>query len=121
MALPTLTVAEDYKDMARMEILPGWRTASGDHVAGIKITLAPGWITYWRAPGEAGIPPQFDWSGSENLGEVGFHWPVPQIIVSNGVTTLGFEGEFILPIEVTAAGKFINKGKLCPIIFIYRL
>lgn len=88
---------------AEVDVLPGWRAADGTHMAALRITLDQGWKTYWRAPGEAGIPPHFDWSGSENLGRVGFLWPVPQIIVSNGVTTLGFEGEFILPIEVIAA------------------
>jgi DsbC/DsbD-like thiol-disulfide interchange protein len=88
---------------AEVDVLPGWRTADGTHMAALRITLDEGWKTYWRAPGEAGIPPHFNWSGSENLGAVGFLWPVPQIIVSNGVTTLGYAGEVILPIEVTAA------------------
>ena len=34
---------------------------------GLQIKLAPGWKTYWRTPGDAGIPPHFDWVGSENL------------------------------------------------------
>ncbi len=88
---------------AEVDILPGWRQDDGAHMAALRITLDDGWKTYWRAPGEAGIPPHIDWSGSENLGAVAFHWPVPEVIVSNGVTTLGFSGELVLPIEVAAA------------------
>lgn len=87
---------------AAIEILPGWRQADGAHMAALRITLDDGWKTYWRAPGEAGLPPSFDWSGSENLAAVGYHWPVPEIIVSDGVTTLGYKHELVLPIEVTA-------------------
>jgi DsbC/DsbD-like thiol-disulfide interchange protein len=35
--------------------------------AGIEIRLAPGWKTYWRYPGDSGIPPRFDWSNSRNV------------------------------------------------------
>ena len=85
---------------ADVDILPGWRQDNGAHMAALRIILDDGWKTYWRAPGEAGIPPRFDWSGSQNLGEVRLHWPVPEVIVSNGVTTLGFVRELVLPIEV---------------------
>ena len=88
---------------AVVEVLPGWRQPDGTHMAALRITLDEGWKTYWRAPGEAGIPPQFDWDGSENLGAVDFHWPLPERIVSDGVTSLGYLHELILPIEVTAA------------------
>ena len=54
-------------------------------MAAVEIRLAPGWHTYWRVPGEAGIPPRFDWSGSQNLAAVAYEWPRPEIIVSYGI------------------------------------
>jgi len=54
-------------DVAKVTVLPGWRTATGNHMAAIRIELAEGWTTYWRSAGESGIPPRFDWSGSGNL------------------------------------------------------
>lgn len=90
-------------DMAQVDVLPGWRTADGTHMAAIRITLAPGWHTYWRAPGDAGIPPSFDWRGSRNLKGVAFHWPVPEIFEQNGIRTIGYEDELILPMEVMPA------------------
>ena len=48
-ALPTVGSAGPFDDLASIEILPGWRNASGEHMAGIRITLDPGWKTYWRS------------------------------------------------------------------------
>ncbi len=88
-------------DVAQVDLLPGWRTASGTHMAALRVRLSPGWKTYWRAPGEGGIPPQFDWSGSANLNSVSFHWPVPQVFSINGIRSIGYHDELILPIEMT--------------------
>src|SRR5690349_18182355 len=46
-------------------------------LAGIEITLDPGFKTYWRNPGDSGLPPRFDWSGSENVADVEIRYPAP--------------------------------------------
>ena len=46
-------------ELARAELTKGWREGN-THIAGLTITMAPGWKTYWRAPGDAGIPPAFN-------------------------------------------------------------
>ena len=43
--------------------------------AGLEIRPAPGWHTYWRSPGDAGIPPSVDWAGSDNLAHAEIAWP----------------------------------------------
>ncbi len=88
----------------------GWRTESGTQMAALHLTLAPGWKTYWRAPGEGGIPPSFDWTGSENIGAVTFHWPKPEVFDLNGMRTIGYRGELVLPIEFRpdVAGKPVS-------------
>lgn len=83
-------------------LLPGWATDQGTHMAALNLVLAPGWKTYWRSPGEAGIPPAFDWSGSQNLQSVVFHWPTPQVFRSAGLLSIGYFDGMLLPIEVTA-------------------
>ena len=87
-------------DIAQVDVLPGWRTANGTHMAALRVRLAPGWKTYWRAPGEAGIPPRFDFAGSENVESVAFHWPVPEVFRVGDMTSVGYTGELILPMEV---------------------
>lgn len=90
----------DLDDVAQFEVLPGWRTQQGSHITALRVRLAPGWKTYWRAPGEAGIPPRFDWAGSENLGDVRYHWPSPDVFEQNGMRSIGYAQELVLPIEL---------------------
>lgn len=83
------------------EILHGWQTHAQGQMAGLHLRLAPGWKTYWRAPGDAGIPPAFDWSGSDNVKAVRVLWPAPHVFELNGLRTIGYSGDVVLPIEVT--------------------
>lgn len=100
---PATSVAQPVPDDAyRAEILGGWRTPEGTHMAALRITLGDGWKTYWRAPGEGGIPPQFDWTGSQNIAGVTFHWPRPEVFDLNGLRTIGYADELVLPMEFTA-------------------
>src|SRR5262249_31521832 len=46
--------------------------------AGLEIKLDPGWKTYWRYPGDSGVPPVFDFASSENVKSVTVLWPAPQ-------------------------------------------
>lgn len=92
------------EDVAKVDILSGWRTESGTHMAALRVRLAPGWKTYWRAPGDGGIPPRFDWNGSQNLKAIQFHWPIPEVFVANGVQSIGYKTELILPMEITPTG-----------------
>jgi len=89
------------EDVADFQMLPGWRTENGTYMTALRITLAPGWKTYWRAPGDSGIPPRFDWDGSRNLSAVQFHWPTPDVFHQNGMRTVGYKNELVLPIELT--------------------
>lgn len=80
-------------------LLPGWVTPDGHRMTALLVELAPGWKTYWRSPGDAGVPPSFDWSGSDNLDRIEIHWPRPEIIQSGGMRTLGYHDRLVLPIE----------------------
>jgi DsbC/DsbD-like thiol-disulfide interchange protein len=95
--------AETQDDVLSARMLPGWKAADGHYMAAISLTLAPGWKTYWRAPGEAGIPPEFDWAGSQNLGGLRILWPSPQVIAQNGMESIGYRDGLTLPVEVTPA------------------
>jgi DsbC/DsbD-like thiol-disulfide interchange protein len=89
--------------LVRVKVLDGGKTASGSYMAALQFTLAKGWKTYWRSPGDAGIPPRFDWSESENVGDVAILWPTPIVFVLYGLQSIGYYDELILPIEITPA------------------
>ncbi|MFU8777594.1 MAG: protein-disulfide reductase DsbD domain-containing protein, partial [Roseovarius sp.] len=93
--------ARAQEDVVAVSILNGWQMADGSHMAALKFELAEGWKTYWRAPGEAGIPPQFDWRGSGNLAQAAPEWPTPKQTVTNGMRTIGYEHVLVLPLRVT--------------------
>lgn len=90
-------------DPAHVTLLPGWRMENGHHMAALHIDLTDGWKTYWRAPGEGGIPPEIDWSQSSNVAGVTFHWPVPEVIHQGGMTTIGYKHDLVLPVELVPA------------------
>lgn len=94
--------AQNFGTPATGEILPGWRESNGQHIAGLSIELAPGWKTYWRSPGEGGIPPRFNWSGSQNLVDVQVSYPVPEVSEQNGMTSIGYDRNVVLPLTVRA-------------------
>lgn len=99
-ASPALATTQD--EVLSAQILPGWQMENGHHMAGVSLQLAPEWKTYWRSPGAAGIPPLFNWSGSENVKSVRVLWPSPQVFHTNGMQTIGYHDGVILPLEVVA-------------------
>ncbi len=88
---------------AEVRLIEGWQAADGSHVVGLEIRLAPGWYTYWRVPGDAGIPPVLDWSGSTNLAGVRHEWPRPTVFDSFGMRTIGYSEGLVLPVVLTPA------------------
>src|SRR5271169_3891811 len=71
--------------------------------AGIEIKLQPGWKTYWRYPGDSGVPPRFDFSGSENLKSAKVSYPAPHLFSDDSGNSLGYKDEVIFPVTVEPA------------------
>jgi len=82
-------------------LITGWQNADGTHVVGLGLELSQGWKTYWRSPGDAGFPPEFDFSNSQNIKSVEIIWPAPEQFGSEGFETLGYRGRATLPIKIT--------------------
>jgi DsbC/DsbD-like thiol-disulfide interchange protein len=72
--------------------------------AGIEIRLEPGWHTYWRYPGDAGVPPTFDFVGSENVKSVTVLWPAPvRFSDEAGGYLNGYFGDVVFPLRIIAS------------------
>ncbi|WP_287786429.1 protein-disulfide reductase DsbD [Acidiphilium sp.] len=80
-------------------------TGSGTKVdIGLQLRLTPGWHTYWRMPGDAGIAPTIDWQGSDNLAQATIAWPAPQRLPTlGGLETIGYMDGVTLPVTITLA------------------
>ncbi|WZK90968.1 protein-disulfide reductase DsbD family protein [Aliisedimentitalea scapharcae] len=108
-------IAGPLDDLVKIEVLDGGATQSGTYRAALRLTLADGWKTYWRSPGDAGIPPSFSWRGSRNLGNIAITWPTPQVFSTSGMQTIGYVDQLTLPIEITpdTTGRPIRlKGRM---------
>jgi DsbC/DsbD-like thiol-disulfide interchange protein len=72
-------------------------------LGGIAIQLQPGWKTYWRTPGDSGVPPRFDFSKSENVEAVTILWPAPTKFDDGaGGHSLGYHDQVVLPLRIVA-------------------
>ncbi|MEQ6201747.1 protein-disulfide reductase DsbD domain-containing protein [Sulfitobacter sp. HNIBRBA2951] len=101
-AATTAHAGDPFTAPVTAELLSGWQQADGTKVSAIRLTLEKGWKTYWRVPGDAGIPPQFDWSGSRNLQDVSIRWPAPKVFVQSGMRSVGYANEVTLPLMIDA-------------------
>lgn len=72
----------------------------GEAWIGVRIDLGPGWETYWKSPGDAGLPPEFDWSGSSNLDHAEVDWPAPFRLSIQGIETVGYTHQVLLPVRI---------------------
>ena len=84
-----------------VEFLNGWQLPDGSYQTAIEFDLSEGWKTYWRTPGPAGIPPSFDWSGSQNISDIEISWPTPHVFETYGLYSIGYKGKLTLPVRIT--------------------
>jgi DsbC/DsbD-like thiol-disulfide interchange protein len=91
------------KDLHSAIGLIGGGSEAGVLLGGIAIRLDPGWKTYWRTPGDSGVPPRFDFAASDNVADVTVLWPVPkQFPDGAGGISLGYQSEVVLPLRIVA-------------------
>lgn len=87
---------------ARARLVAGGAGEAGAPFAGIEIALEDGWKTYWRVPGDSGIPPRFDWSASTNLASAEVLYPAPSRLADPAGVTIGYKGVIVLPVRLVA-------------------
>jgi DsbC/DsbD-like thiol-disulfide interchange protein len=101
--LPVLAYAADpyATDWAKAAKSEARLIAGGARLAGFEIALAPGAITYWRDPGDSGLPPTFDFSASDNVARVEPVFPAPKRIrEADGGEAFGYDGRVVIPLRV---------------------
>lgn len=84
--------------------------------AGVDLSMPGGWKTYWRTPGDAGgVPPDFDWTGSDNLASATVLFPAPHRIHDKAGDVVGYKNAVLFPVLVTpkdASKPVTLKGKV---------
>ncbi len=105
LAVPSFTLAEPIRDHSvEVELVPE-QTA---FVPGKTTTVAlhvkhdPGWHTYWKNPGLAGVPVSIQWDLPEGFTAGPIQWAPPQRVIMASIVTYGYEGEVFLLTDITA-------------------
>jgi thiol:disulfide interchange protein DsbD len=100
----TVTLVSESKDAAPGQVL---------HLA-LKETIEAGWHTYWVNPGDSGLPTTIDWNLPEGFAAQPIQWPTPERIAFGPLVSYGYQGEVLLPVDVTvpktATGDVILTG-----------
>ncbi len=84
----------------RVRLIAGARMPDGKLLAGLEVDLAEGWKTYWRVPGDSGVPAVFDWSKSKNVKAIKVHWPAPTRFQDKYGWSNGYKTDFVFPVEI---------------------
>ncbi|MGN6459711.1 MAG: protein-disulfide reductase DsbD domain-containing protein [Pseudolabrys sp.] len=94
-------VAADTSARSTVNLIGGTRSADGLWQAGVEVTLGPGWKTYWRYPGDSGVPPKFDFEKSDNVAAVDLAWPAPHAFADGSGTSIGYKQRVVFPLTIT--------------------
>jgi DsbC/DsbD-like thiol-disulfide interchange protein len=97
-ATPWVEIANNAR--VRLVAGPAAGGKTGTYLAGVEIVMGPGWKTYWRMPGDAGVPPAFDWSQSSNLGQAETLYPAPTRLPDPAALTIGYMTSVVFPVQV---------------------
>ena len=69
--------------------------------AGLEFRFAKGWHGYWRTPGDTGLAPLIDWSGSENIARHDVAWPAPRRLVIEDLQNSVYDNHVVLPVKLS--------------------
>ncbi|WP_147179142.1 protein-disulfide reductase DsbD domain-containing protein [Ciceribacter naphthalenivorans] len=86
----------------RLVVLPA--DAQGTRAAALQIEPSPGWITYWREPGDAGIPPSITIAPESGYALTEVAYPVPKRIDNGDIHDIGYDAPVTLPLTLVASG-----------------
>jgi DsbC/DsbD-like thiol-disulfide interchange protein len=85
---------------SQVRLIAGSNAGDSPLRAGVEIALREGWHTYWRYPGDSGVPPQFDFTASDNVKNVEVLWPAPHAVTDESGTSIGYKHNVVFPLRV---------------------
>lgn len=108
-AAPALGAATEWFELApgtriRLVASEAW-SAEGRTLVAIELDMPANTKTYWRVPGESGIPMELDFEGSSGIDDHRLIWPYPQIERKNGYTDFVYYGPTVIPVELSVGSS----------------
>ena len=108
LATPALAGATPWQDVVpsvRLRLIANdIRAPDGSMLAGLELDMPRNFTTYWRLPGESGIPTEFDIAGSSGVATASIQWPYPTPEVTNGFLDYVYHGATVLPVFLKVTG-----------------
>ena len=77
---------------------------------GLRQTIRPKWHTYWKNPGESGLPTEIKWNLPEGVKADPIVWPTPHLFDISGVINYGFQNEAMLLVRITPAADLSGRS-----------
>lgn len=93
----------DWQDVApgaQMRLISSDSVLNGQTTIAVELHMQPGLKTYWRVPGETGIPAQISLTTASQELTSTVHWPLPQWDVNDGFVDFVYRGDLVLPLSV---------------------
>ena len=90
---------------AKLRLIAAPGPVEGRYEAGVEITMAAGAHTYWKMPGDSGVPPVFAFDGSSNVAAATVSFPAPTRISEEGFDAFGYMGRVVFPVAVTPVDR----------------
>lgn len=104
LCLPALAGETPWQELApgvSMRLISGGAVSpSGRAQLALELDMPDNTKTYWRVPGETGLPTELDFTGSSGIGAHVVHWPYPQRSITGGYLDYVYYGRTVLPLEV---------------------
>ena len=73
---------------------------------GLQLTHQPDWHTYWKNPGDSGLPITVQWTLPAGITAGDIAWPLPKKIPIGNLANYGFDGTVLLPVPLTISQDF---------------
>jgi DsbC/DsbD-like thiol-disulfide interchange protein len=106
--MPALGGATDWQELApdtRIRLIAAETASGGKTWIAVELDMPADTKTYWRVPGETGIPTRLDLAGSEGVEGHRMVWPYPQLETLEGYTDFVYYGSLVIPVELTISGE----------------
>ncbi len=105
---PASALASSWQEnpQSKVRLITPYRTApeSGPVWLGLQLALSPGWHVYWKNSGDAGFPPEIDFTATPALREATLRYPAPNRYELPGdLVAFGYDTEVVYPVEARMA------------------
>ncbi len=102
--VPLAARSEPESPKTRVNLISESRTVTpgGSLYVGLRVRMAPGWHTYWKNPGDSGLPVRIAWDLPPGFSAGPIEWPAPDRFAESDLMTYGYHDEVVFPVRISS-------------------